>query len=139
MELALNPGKDHVRKVTSNEINQRIISEIERSILFYSTQSPESIRERIDKIEKEWDVERTLELNASLFALCGIVLASVHNRRWLILSGLVTTFLAQHSIQGWCPPIPLFRKMGIRTQKEIQTERHGLLKILEKKYSTVTN
>ena len=136
MEITLNPGKDHVRKVTSTDINQRIIKEIERNILYYSTQNPESIKKRIGKLEKEWDVERTLELNASVFALCGIVLASVHNKKWLIFSGLVTSFLAQHSIQGWCPPIPLFRKLGIRTQKEIQTERHALLELLEKKHST---
>ena len=78
-------------------------------------------------------MERTLELNASLFALSGIVLASVFNKKWLLFSGIVTSFLAQHAIQGWCPPLPLFRKMGIRTQKEIQTERHALLQLLERK------
>ncbi|MCA9457611.1 MAG: hypothetical protein KC587_13175, partial [Nitrospira sp.] len=32
----------------------------------------------------------------------------------------------QHAIQGWCPPVPLFRRMGIRTTHEIQQERHAL-------------
>ena len=133
MELTLNPGKDRVRKVTSREINQEINREIEESIKHYSTRGRDAIQQRIHKLEKEWDIERVLELNASLFALGGILLASVHNKKWLILSGVVTAFLAQHAIQGWCPPVPLFRLMGIRTQKEIETERHGLLELLEKK------
>lgn len=137
MELTLDPGKDRVRKVTSDEINQKINREIEESIRHYSTKSSEAIRQRIDELDKEWDVERTLELNASLFALAGIILASAYNKRWLILSGIVATFLAQHAIQGWCPPLPLFRHFGIRTQKEIEAERHGLLELLEKKYSGV--
>lgn len=133
MELTLNPGKDIVRKVTSDRINEQIMEEIEENVSFYSTQDPECIHQRIEELDKEWDVERTLELNASLFALGGIVLASVFNKKWLIFSGIVTSFLAQHAIQGWCPPLPLFRRMGIRTQKEIQTERHALLELLEER------
>ena len=133
MEITLNPGKDRVRKVTSGEINQKISREIEENIRYYANQGPVAINQRIHKLEKEWDVERVLELNASLIALGGIILASIQNKRWLILPGIVTAFLAQHAIQGWCPPIPIIRRMGIRTQKEIETERHGLLELLEKK------
>ena len=133
MELTLNPGKDRVRKVTSDEINQKIKEEIEKNIRYYSSRSADEIKDRIKTLEKEWDVERALELNASLVALCGIILSSIHNKRWLIFSGIVMGFLAQHAIQGWCPPIPLFRRLEIRTQKEIETERHALLNLLEKK------
>ena len=133
MEALLNPGKDRVREVTSDAINQEIDNEIARNINYYSSQSTERIKARIKKLEKEWDVERTLELNASLIALGGVVLAATVNKKWLILPAVVTTFLAQHSIQGWCPPIPLFRRLGVRTQKEIETERHALLELLESK------
>lgn len=133
MELTLNPGKDRVRKVTSEEINQKIKDEIEKNTRYYSSRNADEIKDRIKTLEEEWDVERVLELNASLVALCGIILSSIHNKKWLIFSGIVTGFLAQHAIQGWCPPIPLFRRLKIRTQKEIETERHALLNILEKK------
>jgi hypothetical protein len=132
MELTLNPGKDRVRKVTSEKINEEISKEIKESVQYYSTQNAGKIKDRLKKLDEEWDIERTLELNASLVALCGVISASIHNKRWLILSGIVTGFLAQHAIQGWCPPIPLFRRLGIRTQKEIGTERHGLLVLLER-------
>ena len=133
MEALLNPGKDRVREVTSDAINQEIDNEIARNINYYSSQNTEKIKSRIKKLEEEWDVERTLELNASLIALGGVILAATVNKKWLILPALVTTFLAQHSIQGWCPPIPLFRRLGVRTQKEIETERHALLELLENK------
>jgi hypothetical protein len=33
-------------------------------------------------------------------------LAASHGRKWLILPGIVTAFLFQHAVQGWCPPVP---------------------------------
>jgi hypothetical protein len=133
MKLTLNPGKDRVRKVTSDAINQKINKEIREEIQYYSTRSAKEIKDKINELEKEWDIERVLELNASLIALGGVLLAATHSKRWLILSGIVTGFLTQHAIQGWCPPIPLFRRLQIRTQKEIETERHALMQMLEKK------
>jgi hypothetical protein len=38
----------------------------------------------------------------------------------------VATFLLQHALQGWCPPVPLFRSLGVRTASEIDEERYAL-------------
>jgi hypothetical protein len=54
------------------------------------------------------------------------VLAAGHDRRWLVLPGLVSAFLLQHAIQGWCPPVPVLRKLGFRTSYEIEEERRAL-------------
>ena len=32
----------------------------------------------------------------------------------------------QHALQGWCPPIELFRRLGVRTAGEIARERYAL-------------
>ena len=48
------------------------------------------------------------------------------DKRFLILPGLVSAFLLQHAVQGWCPPVPMFRRMGFRTQSEIDEERYAL-------------
>jgi hypothetical protein len=32
----------------------------------------------------------------------------------------------QHTVQGWCPPVPLFRALGFRTRKEIEREKYTL-------------
>ncbi len=126
-------GKDRVRKATSDHVNEKIDNQTRENIEAYSIASKEMLQARIEDLDREWDIERTLELNASLVALAGVILAATVNRRWLLLPGLVTAFLAQHAIQGWCPPIPLFRRLGVRTQKEIDAEKHALLKVLEAK------
>jgi hypothetical protein len=130
METTHTIGKDRVRNVTPDRINEDIDQKTEANIRYYSTKDAETIRERIAELDKEWDIERTLELNASLVGLGGVILGATVDKKWLILPAVVTTFLIQHAIQGWCPPLPLFRKMGIRTQKEIQSERHALLEKL---------
>ena len=71
-------------------------------------------------------MDRVLITNASSLAGIGLVLGATVNKRWLILPGVVLTFLLQHGLQGWCPPLPLFRKFGTRSFKEIDRERFAL-------------
>jgi len=46
---------------------------------------------------------------------------------------LVTGFLGQHALQGWCPPLTVLRKLKIRTRKEIDFEKYALIQALESK------
>jgi hypothetical protein len=48
------------------------------------------------------------------------------NRRWFALPAIVATFLLQHAVQGWCPPLSVFRRLGFRTAAEIDHERYAL-------------
>ncbi|WP_245471814.1 MULTISPECIES: hypothetical protein [Bradyrhizobium] len=79
------------------------------------------------EIDREWDIERAIEANAAVIGFTGIALAATNSRRWLALPALVTSFLFQHSIQGWCPPVPMLRKLGFRTSYEIEEERRALM------------
>ena len=130
METINKIGNDRVRKSTPDTTNEKIDQLTERNINYYSKADPATIRLRLKELDKEWDIERTLELNAALFAVGGVILGATVNKKWLLLPGIVTAFLTQHAIQGWCPPLPLFRMMGIRTQKEIEKERHALLDVI---------
>ena len=87
----------------------------------------EKIEDRLTEIDKEWDIERIIESNASILILGSTYLAATVNKKWLIISGLVSGFLLQHAIQGWCPPVPILRRLGFRTQREIDDERSVLL------------
>ena len=129
---SLEITQDNVRDNTSSQINRLIDREIEASINSYKSRSKESIRARIEELDKEWDIERTLELNASVIAFSGIILSAAVSKKWLFLPAVVTFFLAQHAIQGWCPPLFVFRKMKIRTRKEIDKEKCGLTALLDK-------
>lgn len=122
--------QDRVRNNTSKQTNRRIDEATKENVESYEEAGKAEIRQRLRELDSEWDIERTLELNASLLSLTGVILGTTINRKWLILTGVVTTFLLQHSLQGWCPPLPLFRRMGIRTQKEIEEEKKLLEELL---------
>jgi len=114
-----------VERNTADWINQRIARETEARIRHYAAH-PEQIDRRLQELDAEWDMERTLETNAAGLALLGTVLGSLVNKRFLLLPALVTGFLLQHAVQGWCPPVPFFRKRGVRTATEIERERYAL-------------
>ena len=117
---------DRVRANTVPEVNRRIDDQIERNIRHYSGQTNEEIYRRIRELDQDWDIERVLEIMASSFSLTGIVLGSTVDRRWYLVPTAVLSFLLLHAIQGWCPPLPLLRGLGIRTRQEIARERYAL-------------
>jgi hypothetical protein len=110
---------------TSEEINQRIARETNRRVNFYAA-NPIGIERRLRELDEEWDIERVLEANAASVAFAGTVLGATVHKRWLMLPVLVTGFLFQHAVQGWCPPVPILRRLGYRTPREIETERIAL-------------
>lgn len=123
----LNPNEsDRVRANTATEINAKIDRQITESVRFYSSKSEDKITQRIHDLEREWDMERLLETNASALAFTGLVLGVIRNSKWLFLPGIVLPFLLQHAVQGWCPPVPLFRRLGVRTREEIEREKFAL-------------
>jgi hypothetical protein len=117
---------DRVRANTAEEINRQIDRDIEIRVREYSHRSESEIARRINELEREGDIERLLETNASLLAFTGLVLGIIRNRKWLIVPGIVLPFLFQHAIQGWCPPVPIFRRLGVRTRDEIDREKYAL-------------
>ena len=116
---------NRVHRHTSEAVNRRIEQQTGASIRRCAG-SPREIERRLRELDREWDIERVLETNASLFAFVGVALGATVNRRFLWLPALVTGFLFQHAVQGWCPPIPLLRRLGIRTSREIEIERVAL-------------
>ena len=124
---SINMGNaDRVRANTAAEINRRIDREIEIRVREYSHRTESEITRRINELEREWDTERLLETNASALAFTGLVLGILRNRTWLIVPSVVLPFLFQHAIQGWCPPVPIFRRLGVRTRDEINREKYAL-------------
>lgn len=123
--MALPSNKDRVTQNTAEEKNRRIRRDMEMRIWYYA-QNPQKINERLLELDQEWDIERTLETNAASLSLFGTVMGIAASRKFLLLPAVVTGFLLQHALQGWCPPVPLFRRLGVRTQAEIEAERYAL-------------
>ena len=111
---------------TSPEINDRIRRRTDANVARYAGAGPREIGRRLGELDREWDIERSLEANASTLAFVGCALAVTTDRRWAFLPLVVTGFLFQHALQGWCPPLPILRRMGFRTAREIAHERYAL-------------
>jgi hypothetical protein len=126
MTKLLARSRDRSERNTPAAINQRIRRETEASIARTLAAGPAAIDGRLSELDKEWDTERTLETLAASFSLAGLVLGYRVDRKWLILNGAVAAFLLQHGLQGWCPPLPLIRALGVRTVAEIDRERYAL-------------
>lgn len=122
---------------TAEHINQRIQREIEQRVHSYHS-NRHDIPARLEELDAEWDIERAIEANASVLAFAGVAMAAGGDRRWLVLPGLVTAFLFQHAVQGWCPPVPILRRLGFRTSHEIEQERQAL-KALRGDFERVPN
>jgi hypothetical protein len=123
--MRLPATTERVTRHTSEDNNRRIRHEMENRLSYYADH-PGEIAERLRGLDREWDVERTLEANASSLALSGLVLALTVNGRFVLIPAMVTAFLLQHALQGWCPPVPVLRRFGFRTQSEIELERYAL-------------
>jgi hypothetical protein len=117
---------DRVRRHTPAEILEKIEAQTEQNIRFYATQPEDVLNARIEELEREWDIERVLETNASALALSGAVLAVTVDRKGLLLTCGVLGFLLQHATTGWCPPLSALRRMGVRTRREIDAELFAL-------------
>lgn len=126
-----NASADRVRSSTAAHVNREIDSQTNSNIRRYANSSPDVIRRRIEELGKEWDIERVLEVNASTLALTGLLLGVTVNKKWLLLPGLVLPFLLQHGLQGWCPPLPILRRYGVRTRGEIDREKYELKALLD--------
>src|SRR5215204_3271180 len=110
---------------TSEPVNWRIQQDVADSVRWHA-RHPQRIDTRLRELDEEWDIERTLEANAATLALSGTLLGAFVDRRFLVLPAVVSFFLLQHAVQGWCPPVPFFRRRGVRTAREIEIERYAL-------------
>jgi hypothetical protein len=120
---------DHVRTSTSASVNQQIREETAHRIDAVRG-DPERIHARLEEIDAEWNVERALETLSSALSLGGLAFGLMGRRRLLYLPVVVQAFFLQHALQGWCPPLPLLRRLGFRTQQEIERERYTLRALL---------
>lgn len=111
---------------TADEINQQIHRQTEANVARCASEGGAAIAQRLEELDQEWDIERCLETMAPSFTLFGLGMGLLVDRRWLLLPMVIQAFFLQHALQGWCPPIPLLRRIGVRTAGEIDAERNAL-------------
>jgi hypothetical protein len=120
---------DRVRARTGAKVNARIDRGAAARLSRLRTDPTASLLRHLAELDREWDVDRALMANFAV--LGGLSLSLGLSRRnawrrrnpWLALFGTQLGFLLFHSVAGWCPPLPVLRRLGFRTQKEIDVER----------------
>jgi hypothetical protein len=118
--------QDRVREHSPEKFNQRIDRATQRRVLRAGGESKPALSRRLNELDREWDMERVLETNASALALGGLLVGLFVNRKFLVIPCVVLPFLLQHATQGWCPPVPFLRSRGVRTRKEIDSEKFAV-------------
>jgi len=117
---------ERVSMNTDDRINERIRRRTEDNVARFAHAGPAAIERRLMELDQEWDIERCVETMAPTLTLLGLGYGLTVDRKWLLLPLVVQGFFLQHAIQGWCPPIPVLRWLGVRTIPEIEEERHAL-------------
>ncbi len=130
------PGGDRVRESTDPQVVERRDAETEAHVRRYRDASVAQLTRRIGEVERESDIERLLAVNASVLALTGLGAGTFVDRRFLAVPAVVLAFLLQHGVQGWCPPLPVFRRLGYRSRQEIDAEKYAL-KVLRGDFDAV--
>jgi hypothetical protein len=132
----ITTNNDRVRAHPARSVNEEIDRKTERRVLQAAAEPIPALSRRIDQLDKEWDMERWLETNASALAFTGTILGLLINKKFFAIPCLVLPFLFQHAVQGWCPPVPILRRKGVRTRREIDSEKYAL-KALRGDFSSV--
>lgn len=129
MKISILPPTDkRVQNNTNPDVNQAIREQMICKLYElnnYKSTNNTVLNHCINDLSKEWDTERFLETNAAAIILFSSILGLKKSKSFL-LTGIISFFLLQHALQGWCPPLPVIRKMGIRTAGEIGNERMAL-------------
>lgn len=113
-----------VPNYTNKNVNLQIRSQTLCSLKNYMDSSDSALSDKIKNLNYEWDIERILEANAASVVLISSILGLKKSQCiWFLLPGTIGFFLLQHALQGWCPPLPILRKLGARTELEIENEK----------------
>lgn len=110
----------------SGEIDRRVEQAIGAQ-LRYCAGNRRRIARRLRELDEEWDLESVLESQASVVAALGTMTGAVVNRRVPALPVSMTASLVRLAANSLLPVVPLLRRLGLRTSREIEIERLALL------------
>ncbi len=134
----LQQRSDRVRDHSAQKVNENIAlmtrARAEESV----RQGPEAIVRRLTELDHEWDIDRVLMANFAVAGGVAYTLGLARPRRpftrssngFTTLLGVQLGFLLLHATLGWCPPMALWRRLGVRSKAEIEGERVFLMEAL---------
>lgn len=114
---------ERIKQNTYHKINEEIQEKSLSNVKKYLYKEKREVSDRIRELDREWDTEKVLETNAAGLIILSTALGFAVSKKWFALAGAVGAFLLQQTIQGWSPPLPIIRKLGVRTKSEINNEK----------------
>jgi pimeloyl-ACP methyl ester carboxylesterase len=127
MESWNQTSTDAVRSHAPDGVNKRIDERVERCVRHMAEQDRPEITRYLEKLEREWDLNRAVMVAGSMVSLLGLWLARRDGGGWRVLGGVAAGLVLQHGLTGFGPLAELVRAVGgIRTRKEIDLEKFAL-------------
>jgi hypothetical protein len=102
---------EYIKKDGNEDGSPPLDEKVKENIRKYVEQGKGAIDDRIMDLDSSWDAERALQLNIALLVLGSFLLYN-NNKRWLIISIIVSVFLAQNAVQGSCAPLKFLKFRG---------------------------
>lgn len=124
--MTLPSTTKRVQLSTKDTVNAAINQKTQSNITSYLNRGEPELTRRIEDLNEEWDTERILETSASSLVLLTLGLGFIFNQFWYMISAFTAFFLLIHALLGWCPPLPIIRRLGVRTETEICEEKTAL-------------
>lgn len=95
-------------------------------LTYYSVRL-EGIGQRLDELEREWNLDRAVQTGTGTVALLSIFwYAATRTRFCLLVASVANVWLLVQAFTGWSAPGAILRRAGLRTQTEIDSERYAL-------------
>lgn len=119
---------DRVREHTAPEILADIDRRTATRVMRVARGGEAAIARRLDELDREWDVERAVTLG-----IAGVSLVAELGARRPVVRAVIRALqvaLVAHAVAGRGPATALVRRLGVRTQKEIDAERAVLVELL---------
>jgi hypothetical protein len=116
---------DRVRANSWHEVNERLDSQAAARVLS-AARDDMDLDGPIAALGREWDFERVLQAEAAATGLVGLLLALRVHPNFLFVPAFAAAMLFLHAVQGWYPLLPILRRLGVRSQDEIDRERYAL-------------
>jgi hypothetical protein len=118
--------RDPVRYHTASDVLRCIDDATKDQLKQHAPLDSKLISERLQALDRQWDADRAIAAEASAVGLVGLALGAFVRTGFLAMPALVGGALLLHAFTGRYPLLPVFRRMGVRTSREIARERYAL-------------
>jgi hypothetical protein len=124
-EIAMPQETDRARRHTARSVLRRIDDDTVHHLAEVAN-DPAAAPRRLGELDREWDLDRTIEAEAATMGLLGLALGVFVRPGFLALPAMVGAGVFLFATRGVYPLLPIFRRAGVRTSREIQRERYAV-------------